>query len=204
VKGYQRYELSDKINLMRDLNTFRLIERISTLLRSEQRKKYTAIGLQPIHVQILEFLFHCNRHSDTPAAVGDYLGLTKGTMSQSLQVLERKGYISKTIDTDDRRVVHLSLQDSGRQLLAAVQPLDMFDHAEQQVAKRHFSTLDEALHATLKALQIANQSRSFGVCHSCKHFSEIDNHYHCQLTDLPLTQSDALKICREHRELSDN
>lgn len=183
---------------MQDLNTFRLIERISTLLRSEQRKKYAAIGLQPIHAQVLEFLSHCNRHSDTPAAVTEYLGLTKGTVSQSLQVLERKGYLAKTADTEDGRVVHLSLLDAGLRLLEEIRPLDVFSQAEQLVAKQNFATLDEALSATLKALQTANNSRSFGLCHSCTHFSEVENHYHCQLTDLPLTQSDAEKVCREH------
>lgn len=184
---------------MQDLNTFRLIERISTLLRSEQRKKYAAIGLQPVHAQILEFLSICNSHSDTPAAVSEYLGLTKGTLSQSLQILERKGYISKTTDSEDGRVVHLALLDAGLQLLAEIRPLDIFSQAEQSVARQNFSTLDKALNATLKALQIANHSKSFGLCHSCTHFSEIDNHYHCQLTSLPLTQADANKICREHR-----
>jgi DNA-binding MarR family transcriptional regulator len=186
---------------MQDLNTFRLIERISTLLRSEQRKKYAAIGLQPVHAQIIEFLSQCNRHSDTPAAVGEYLGLTKGTMSQSLQVLERKGYIAKSADAEDGRVVHLGLQVAGFQLLNEIQPLDVFSEAEQLVAKQNFSTLDAALNATLKALQTANHSKSFGLCHTCTHFSEIDNYFHCQLTNLPLTQSDATKICREHSEL---
>lgn len=189
---------------MQDLNTFRLIERISTLLRSEQRKKYATIGLQPVHAQILEFLSKCNRHSDTPAAVGEYLGLTKGTMSQSLQVLERKGYISKTADADDGRVVHLGLLEAGQQLVDEIRPLDVFSQAQQSVAKQSFSCLDEALNATLKALQTANNFKSFGLCHSCTHFSEIDNHYHCQLTNLPLTQADADKICREHSDSFDS
>jgi MarR family transcriptional regulator, negative regulator of the multidrug operon emrRAB len=188
---------------MQDLNTFRLIERISTLLRSEQRKKYVAIGLQPIHAQMLEYLSECNRYSDTPAAVSDYLGLTKGTMSQSLQVLERKGYITKTQDSEDGRVVHLSLLEAGHKLVEDIRPLDVFSQAEQLVGKQKFSSLDEALHATLKALQIANHSKSFGLCYTCIHFAEIDNYYHCQLTDLPLTQSDADKICREHSESFD-
>lgn len=185
---------------MQDLNTFRLIERISTLLRSEQRKKYAAIGLQPVHAQILEFLSKCNRHSDTPAAVSEYLGLTKGTMSQSLQILERKGYISKTTDAEDGRVVHLSLQEAGVKLLDEIRPLDVFSQAEKLVSTQSFSSLDAALNATLAALQTANNSKSFGLCHSCTHFSEIDHHYHCQLTNLPLTQADANKICREHSE----
>ncbi len=186
---------------MQDLHTFRLIERISTLLRSEQRKKYSAIGLQPIHAQVLEFLSECNRHSDTPAAVAEYLGLTKGTISQSLQVLERKGYIAKTADAEDGRVVHLSLLPAGVALVEQIRPLDM-TQAEQLIAQHHFDSLDTALHATLVALQTANKLKSFGLCHSCTHFSELNNYYHCQLTDLPLTQAETDKICREHTPMT--
>jgi DNA-binding MarR family transcriptional regulator len=183
---------------MQDLTTFRLIERISTLLRSEQRKKYVAIGLQPIHVQVLEFLSQCNAHTDTPAMVADYLGLTKGTVSQSLQVLERKGYIAKYADADDGRVVHLKLQTAGVELVEKIRPLELFAQAEQAVTQQNFSSLEAALQATLAALQTANHSKSFGLCHTCLHFSEVNNYYHCQLTDLPLMQADANKICREH------
>lgn len=41
------------------LANFKLIERIGNLLRSEQRKQYAAIGLQPIHGQVLESLASC-------------------------------------------------------------------------------------------------------------------------------------------------
>ncbi len=40
---------------MPDITTLKLIERISTLLRAEERKKYAAIGLQPVHAQVLEY-----------------------------------------------------------------------------------------------------------------------------------------------------
>ncbi|MGR9045439.1 MAG: MarR family winged helix-turn-helix transcriptional regulator, partial [Gammaproteobacteria bacterium] len=102
---------------MQEIKLFKLIDRISTLLRSEERKKYTALGLQPVHGQILDYLAKCNKLSDTPAAVTEYFGLTKGTVSQSLQVLERKGYIEKNPNVQDRRILHLSLSENGERLL---------------------------------------------------------------------------------------
>jgi len=48
---------------MQELTTLKLIERISTLLRAEQRKKYSALGLQPLHIQTLDYLASCNRFS---------------------------------------------------------------------------------------------------------------------------------------------
>ncbi|MFN2812475.1 MarR family winged helix-turn-helix transcriptional regulator, partial [Escherichia coli] len=70
----------------------------------------------------LHYLARCNRYSDTPLGVTEYLGLTKGTVSQSLKVLEGRGLISKLPDARDRRSVHLRLTDAGRALIEAVIP----------------------------------------------------------------------------------
>lgn len=183
---------------MHEPNIFKIIERISNLLRSEERKKYAAIGLQPVHIQVLEYLSACNRFSDTPAAVAEYLGITKGTISQSIQVLERKDYLEKTQDTNDGRVVHLSLSAQGIQLLDEIRPMDVFAQAQEAVSSKAFSTIEAALNSVLIELQKANNAKSFGVCQSCVNFIEVDNHYLCNLTQLPLSQLDAKKICREH------
>lgn len=183
---------------MQDLNTLKLIERISTLLRSEERKRFSAMGLQPVHAQVLEYVAQCNQHSDTPVVVAEYLGLTKGTVSQSIQVLKRKGYIEKRSDPADGRIVHLFLTEEGEALLQQMQPLNIFSEAELAVAELGYDSLKKGLSATLAALQKANNSRSFGICNSCSYFSELDNHYQCQLTMLPLNQAEADKICCEH------
>ena len=49
-------------------------------------------------------------HPDTtPSAVARELMLTLGTVTTSLNKLEKKGYIIRTRSSVDRRVVHLSL-----------------------------------------------------------------------------------------------
>ena len=74
---------------MEKVDVFDLIERIAALIRSEERKKCTAVGLQTVHLQALNYLSRCNKYSDTPAALTNYLGMTKGTVSQSLSLLEK-------------------------------------------------------------------------------------------------------------------
>lgn len=183
---------------MQELETFKLIERISALLRSEERRKYAAIGLQPVHGQVLEYLAKCNRYSNTHAAVAEYLGLTKGTVSQTIQILERKHYLEKTNDPDDGRVVHLSLTPSGRQLIDELRPLDIFQQAENRISQQEFDSIGEALHNTLGMLQKVNQSKSFGLCRTCRYFSVAENHYLCGLTGQALDRDDTEKICRDH------
>ncbi|MGD0958599.1 MAG: MarR family winged helix-turn-helix transcriptional regulator [Methylomonas sp.] len=183
---------------MHELDTFKLIERISALLRSEERKKYAAIGLQPVHGQVLEYLAKCNKYSNTHAAVAEYLGLTKGTVSQTIQILERKHYLEKITDSMDGRVVHLLLTESGVRLIEELKPLDMFKQAEDKVSQHEFNSIGEALKTTLGVLQKVNRSKSFGLCRSCLYFSVEENHYLCGLTQQALDRDDTDKICREH------
>jgi len=183
---------------MQDLTTLKLIERISTLLRAEQRKKYSALGLQPVHIQTLDYLASCNRFSDTPAAVTDYLGLTKGTVSQTLQVLVRKGYIEKKQDDTDKRIVHLQIMPQGIELLKNITPFDVFIKAEEAIANKQFDSISAALYEALVALQNVNGTSSFGQCKNCITFSEENDHYYCLLMQQPLSQADIEKICREY------
>jgi DNA-binding MarR family transcriptional regulator len=187
-----------KICTMQELETFKLIERISSLLRSEERRKYAAIGLQPVHGQVLEYLAKCNKYSNTHAAVAEYLGLTKGTVSQTIQILERKHYIEKNTDPTDGRVVHLSLTESGTQLIDELKPLDVFKQAETKVSRHEFDTIGQALQTTLGVLQKVNHSKSFGLCRTCRYFSVAENHYLCGLTEQALDRDDTEKICRDH------
>ena len=92
-----------------------LIERLGNLLRAGERS--SGQGLLPVHVQMLSYLSVCNRYSDTPAAVTEFVGATKGTTSQSIGVLERKGYLRKRPDDGDGRVIHLSLTAKGKRFV---------------------------------------------------------------------------------------
>jgi DNA-binding MarR family transcriptional regulator len=182
-----------KILRMQKLDTFELIERINTLLRAKIRKKYTAIGLQPIHIQVLDYLSKCNQHSNTPAAVTDFLRQTKGTVSKSIQILQRKGYIKKITDVNDGRIIHLHLSDTGEKLIAEWQSLD--DLAQTDVQN---PSLNKALESILSNLQKTDNIKSFGYCYSCHDCYKIDERYYCQLADKSLTHADANKICKNH------
>lgn len=76
-------------------NVFDVIECMAALVRSEERRKCTELKLQLVHFQVLEFLSQCNKYSDTSAAITTYLGMTHGTVSQSLMILERREFIKK-------------------------------------------------------------------------------------------------------------
>lgn len=186
---------------MEAVDVFDLIERMAALIRSEERKKCAEWGLQPVHLQVLDYLSRCNRYSDTPAALTNYLGMTRGTVSQTLLLLEKKGYVKKTADKADRRVVHLSLLPEGDTMLKQARPTDLFARASLLFKENAAVNPEIVFVNALVALQKANRSQSFGLCKSCQHFTKLVDGFQCGLTKELLSHSDSEKICQEHTVL---
>jgi DNA-binding MarR family transcriptional regulator len=189
------------MGVMKKVDVFDLIERMAALIRSEERKKCTELGLQPVHLQVLDYLSRCNRYSDTPAALTNYLGMTRGTVSQTVLLLAKKGFIKKTTDLSDRRMVHLSLLAEGDAILKQARASDLFKQAALLFEEHNFINNEEMFMKALTSLQKANKSQSFGLCRTCHYFTETSVGFNCGLTKEPLSQSDSEKICQEHTVL---
>ncbi len=179
-----------------------LAERLGNL--AEARLKAVALphGLQPVHARILLYLSAANRYSNTPQAVAEYLGLTKGTVSQSLILLEDKGYLRRVADTHDRRIVRLEPTPAGDDLVREMQRRGAGGFA---VAARDLPEgLLAGLTQLLRRLQQLEGRRSFGVCRSCRHhLAEGRGRWRCGLTGEPLKAADRRRICREHESVAE-
>lgn len=176
---------------------FDLLERLTSLMRIWNRQHPLLAELQPIQVSALIYLSRCNRYSDTPLAVTEYLGLTKGTVSQSLKALEAKGLIGKVQDPQDRRSVHLQLTATARELLEAVAPPQFLRSALAQMGAGA-GALEQLLGDLLRQIQRAEDVPGFGMCHTCRFHQQRDGLPFCGLTQESLQHSDAQLICREH------
>lgn len=184
---------------MQKSDLFEFIEYMAALIRSEERRKCTELGLQPVHFQLMNYLSRCNKYSDTPAATANFLGMTRGTVSQSIIILEKKGYIKKAQDQNDKRVVHLSLLPDGAKILQEAKPTQLFDKALAFLNEESSGINGNEMFArALTALQKANNSNTFGLCKSCKNFSIKDGEFFCLLTQEILSTEDSEKICQEH------
>ena len=186
--------MSEKSHLVHDL-----IERLGNLVRADVRAVCHASGVRPVQLEALHYLTQCNRYSDTPQAVAEYLGLTKGTVSQTLKVLEEKGLLKKRSDPGDKRVVHLTPTASGRRLVERVVPSDLLAMGVGRLSKSEQKATGEALRLLLRSVQKANSLRTFAPCHSCRFNQKIDDGYLCELTQESLTADDVVLICREHQ-----
>jgi len=179
---------------------YQLIERTGNLLRVEQRLAGREFGLQEVHLQVLLYLSLCNRYSNTPAAVTEYLNATKGTVSQSLKVLETKDYITKQPDADDKRVLHLNLTTQGEQVIKETIPSLVFAEAIEGLTSQQVKDIQVNLTLLLTSWQQANKLRSFGVCQTCHFFIKEEKGFRCGLTQEPLSKHDSSRICREHEK----
>ena len=175
------------------------IERLSSLMRNESRLRGGEYGLQPIQLEALHYLSSCNRYSDTVTGVTEFLGQTKGTVSQTLKVLERKGYISRVVDTEDKRVIHMKVTPSGRKLVADIVPPPNFINGIESLDQKTREQIGKSVSLLLSQILRVNGAKTFGVCKSCIHNRALANgKYYCDLVQTPLTTADINLICREH------
>ena len=172
---------------MEDPRLHLVLERLSNVLREDLRAVATKHGLALAQLEALHFLATANRYSDTLSAIVEFLGATKGTVSQTVTALERKGLVVREPDPADRRVQHCKLTAAGRAVVRESLPAPVL---------RGLNTSPDALEALLTALIRARGGRAFGVCRTCAHFRAQGPR--CGLVNEPLTTEDAEKVCREH------
>lgn len=184
---------------MQTKQIYNYVERLGNLLRIDSRRSGVEYGLQPIQLEALHYISICNRYSDTPMAVTEYLGQTKGTVSQTLKVLEKKGLLSKHVDSNDKRVSHLKVSSIGKTLLQESIPSPLFEQACKQLDEQSQVDIETSLKTLLQAIQRSNNMKSFGVCHTCQHnHKNSDGSFFCKLTEESLSVEEVKLICREH------
>ncbi len=173
-----------------------LIDRLDRLVRSGESRH----GLNPAQWEALRYVARANRFSRTPAALADYLGTTRGTVSQSLISLEEKGYVARTQSVRDKRSVDLALTAQGTAVLAD----DPLGQLASDIAAARSVDLDVVvifLRDTLVRAIVRNGSKAFGVCRTCRHFQKTPSasgtYARCALLDEPLSKDDSLAVCVE-------
>ncbi len=174
-----------------------LVERLGNLMRTELRKSGSDESLQPVHLQALIYISKANRYSNTPQALADYLGLTKGTVSQTLLLLDRRGLIERFEDDIDRRVVRLRLSSAGERLLAETQPSLAWQNATRNISPNRIRNATSALREALITLQEDNESATFGACQTCTWCQKLSQRiYRCGRMGDRLSGPETRKICR--------
>ena len=176
-----------------------LIERLCNLVRADVRAVCNEHGMRPVQLEALGFLTQCNRYSDTPQAVAEFLGLTKGTVSQTLKVLEKKGLLRKQSDNRDKRLVHLKPTARGRRLVEHTVPAEALTLGIEKLTRSESRVTVESLRTLLRSVQLANDLKTFAPCDTCRFNQKREGGYFCELTQESLSEQDIALLCREHQ-----
>ena len=174
------------------------IENFSALLKATNRRTAARHDLPAVHGDILSYLSRCNAWSDNVLAAAQYLGLTKGTVSQSVKLLSERGYIERRPDERDRRMQHLLLTEKGR---AYVSELDADIHERLKGVEigGPYTRVFKAIIADLtrQAQRALDSGPSFGTCRTCRHYKRTgEGAGSCGKMDHTLSDSDMDRLCR--------
>lgn len=174
-----------------------LMERLGRLVRAGEH----AHGLNPAQWEALRYLGRANRFSRFPGALCDYLGATKGTVSQTLIALERKGLVERLRDPDNGRKVALGLTGAGAGMLRN-DPLGELSAVVADLDDAAMAEFARALTQLLEHMVARRGNRTFGQCHTCRFFAkdagEARGTHRCQLLQTDLSDRDAGAVCVEH------
>ena len=169
---------------------------INRLARLDSAESWSA-DINPAQRAALEYLRDANRFSRSPSHVAEFLGTTRGTMSQTLKALSRKGYVLEERSESDKRSISYALSEHGAALLSAQNPISTtFDDLDAKTSQ----DLEAVLRLSLRNIVEANAGKSFGLCKTCDFHESENGKPFCALLTLPLTAGDAEKICVEHQE----
>lgn len=170
----------------------RLLDRVGRMARGLQYSH----GLNPAQWDSLRFVARANQPSRTPGGLAAFLGTTKGTASQTLKALEKKGYVRRVANKSDKRVRHLAITEEGAALLNE-DPLNCLDIAVRGLDSQLSVSLSSALSQLCGEMQSRCGSNDFGVCTRCDHFEgeTSGGSMRCGLKNMDLACADAGKLC---------
>lgn len=175
------------------------LERLARVMRAREHDG----DLNPAQWEALRYLSRANRFSNSPGALTRYMGATKGTISQTVIALERKGLITKSARGGEGRSLSLVLTPAGEAMLARDPWREVAAAADDlggKTRRRLYRGLKELLAVELQRAGLA----TFGTCSSCRFFREKGRDrdetgpHLCMLFEQAISQDHAARICAVH------
>ncbi len=151
--------------------------------------------LNPAQLAALEYPERANRFSRAPSHVADYLGATRGTVSQTLKSLERKNLLTEVRSGSDKRRTSYTVTGLGAGILQRTQEIET---VLDGMTKAQRTTLEDGLRGVLTGVLALRGGRSFGICQTCAHHQHNPEGAYCRLLGVRLSQEESQQICHEH------
>lgn len=146
----------------------------------------------------LRFFARANGSTRTPSAFASFQATTRGTASQIIKSLERRGLVARTRSDRDRRSVCFDLTEQGRAMLAQDPLRDLIgviDGLGATERDRFLTTLSRLA----SALAMRRDAPAFGTCRDCTHFGTSADTAYCACMAAELAVEDIAKLCASYR-----
>ncbi len=128
LKGLPRYEvfregLSSRLAIDPSaVYTFLRLLHFGDELLSREEEFLAPWGTSPGRFHLLMVLMHCPEGASNPAALAEWKGVSRATITGLLDGLEKDGLIQRQADPSDRRLIRVNLTYSGREFLEKITP----------------------------------------------------------------------------------
>lgn len=94
-----------------------LVQLFHDVLRIEEQHLgigRSKVGLSLKELHVIDTVAHCQQTADNqPTRIAQRLGVTPGTLTTSINLLVKKGYLARTRDEKDGRIKRIALTEKG-------------------------------------------------------------------------------------------
>jgi MarR family transcriptional regulator, negative regulator of the multidrug operon emrRAB len=128
LKGLPRYEVfREGLSSCLEIDpsacyTFLRLLHFGDELLSREEEFLAPWGTSPGRFHLLMVLMHCPEGASNPAALAEWKGVSRATITGLLDGLEKDGLIQRQADPSDRRIIRVNLTDAGRAFLEKITP----------------------------------------------------------------------------------
>lgn len=177
------------------------LERVASVFRVLLWEHAKAIGLSPIQIQLLIFVFYHDDALCNVSHLAKEFNLTKPTISDALKVLVQKKLIVKVPSELDKRAFTVALTAAGKTVVKETElfanpveaSVNKLSKADQE---QLFSTLKELIFGLNKLGVIAVQRTCFG----CRFYKKKAGAHFCSFLDKELLSNELRLDCSEFEE----
>lgn len=118
---------------------FEGLRKIDKAYRKYFQEKLAEYQFTPNEIVVILFLYNNAPDLDTATDISRCKGISKGLIARSVESLCRRGYLETVRDKEDRRLIHLRLQDADGHLTGDLEKAqtELEREVEQGISAEH-------------------------------------------------------------------
>lgn len=193
--------MKDSINSI-DEKIIAYINRLSRAMRKSYNQIGFEEGLNPLQIQILEFLSRYNRKKITINYIAAEMEVSEATVSDSIKVLVERGLLRKTSDELDKRIRYVEITQEGKFLINKIEKKVQIQFPEMELKDKQ--KLVFLLHTLTFEFFKSGYLTNARICFSCMYYERHKNNKHyCNLLKETLEPLGLRYDCPDHHYSKD-